>query len=105
MNIGKLMKQAQKMQEQMEKVQAELANAEVTGEAGGGLVKIVMNGKHEVKRLTIDQTILSEEKEVAEDLIAAAINDAVRRIQNEQEAKVGSATAGLNLPPGFKLPF
>jgi len=105
MNIGKLMKHAQKMQEQMEKVQAELANAEVTGEAGGGLVKIVMNGKHEVKRLTIDQTILSEEKEVAEDLIAAAINDAVRRIQNEQEAKVGSATAGLNLPPGFKLPF
>ena len=105
MNIGKLMKQAQKMQEQMEKAQAELANAEVTGEAGGGLVKIVMNGKHEVKRVAIDQTVLSEEKEVAEDLIAAAINDAVRRIQSEQEAKVGAATSGLNLPPGFKLPF
>ena len=105
MNIGKLMKQAQKMQEQMEKAQAELANAEVTGVAGGGLVKIVMNGKHEVKRVAIDQTVMSEEKEVAEDLIAAAINDAVRRIQSEQEAKVGNATAGLNLPPGFKLPF
>lgn len=105
MNIGKLMKQAQKMQEQMEKVQAELANAEVTGEAGGGLVKIVMNGKHEVKRVAIDQTVMSEEKEVAEDLIAAAINDAVRRIQNEQETKVGAAASGLNLPPGFKLPF
>jgi hypothetical protein len=105
MNIGKLMKQAQKMQEQMEKVQAELANAEVTGEAGAGLVKIVMNGKHEVKRLMIDQSVMSEDKEVAEDLIAAAINDAVRRIQAEQEAKVGGVTSGLNLPPGFKMPF
>lgn len=105
MNIGKLMKQAQKMQEQMEKVQAELANAEVTGEAGGGLVKIVMNGKHEVKRLMIDQSVMAEDKEVAEDLIAAAINDAVRRIQQEQETKVGGVTSGLNLPPGFKMPF
>jgi hypothetical protein len=105
MNIGKLMKQAQKMQEQMEKVQAELANAEVTGEAGAGLVKIVMNGKHEVKRLMIDQSVMTEDKEVAEDLIAAAINDAVRRIQQEQETKVGGVTSGLNLPPGFKMPF
>ena len=105
MNIGKLMKQAQKMQEQMEKVQAELANAEVTGEASAGLVKVVMNGKHEVKRVTIDQSVMSEEKEVVEDLITVAINDAVRRIQTEQEAKVGGVTSGLNLPPGFKLPF
>lgn len=105
MNIGKLMKQAQQMQAQMEKMQAELAKAEITGEAGAGLVKIIMNGKHEVKRVTIDQSVMSEDKEMVEDLIAAAINDAVRRIEQEQESKVGAATSGLNLPPGFKLPF
>lgn len=103
--LGDLMKQAQQMQEQMQKVQEELANAEVTGESGAGLVKIVMTGRHDVRRVTIDDTLMTEDKEVLEDLLAAAVNDAVRRVERSNQEKMGSLTAGINLPPGFKMPF
>lgn len=109
MNMQQLMQQAQRMQEQMQKqmqkAQEELANTELTGEAGAGLVKIVMTGRHDVKRVQIDDSLLSEDKEMLEDLIAAAVNDAVRKVEDYSQKKMGSATQGLNLPPGFKLPF
>jgi DNA-binding YbaB/EbfC family protein len=103
--LGDLMKQAQKVQEQMQKVQAELANAEVTGESGAGLVKITMNGRHDVKRVWLDDSLLSEDKEMLEDLIAAAVNDAVRRVEATSQEKVSGLTMGLNLPDGMKFPF
>ncbi len=104
-NLGDLMKQAQQMQEQMQKAQAKLADAEVTGEAGAGLVKVVMTGRHDVKRVTIDPSLLSEDKEVLEDLLAAAVNDAVRRVEASSKDLLSGLTAGLNIPPGFKMPF
>jgi len=104
-NLGDLMKQAQQMQEQMQKAQAKLADAEVTGEAGAGLVKVVMTGRHDVKRVTIDPSLLSEDKEVLEDLLAAAVNDAVRRVEANSKDLLSGLTAGLNIPPGFKMPF
>ncbi|MBC3414313.1 MULTISPECIES: YbaB/EbfC family nucleoid-associated protein [Pseudomonas] len=103
-----LMKQAQQMQEKMQKMQEELANAEVTGQSGGGLVSVVMTGRHDVKRVSIDQSLMSTEeddKEVLEDLIAAALNDAVRKIEQNSQDKMGNMTAGMQLPPGFKMPF
>ena len=100
-----LMKQAQQMQEKMAKVQEELANAEVTGQAGAGLVSVVMTGRHDVKRVSIDESLLKDDKEMLEDLIAAAVNDAVRRIESESKEKMASMTRGLPLPPGMKLPF
>ena len=103
--LGNIMKQAQKMQEEMQKAQAELANAEVTGESGGGMVKVVMRGTHEVNRVTIDPTLMEDDQEMLEDLIAAAINDAVHKITKTNQESMASMTAGLNLPPGFKLPF
>jgi len=109
MNMQQLMQQAQRMQEQMqkqmEKAQAELANAEIKGEAGAGLVKITMTGRHDVKRVEIDDSLLKEDKEMLEDLIAAAVNDAVRKVEAYSQSKMGSVTQGLNLPPGLKLPF
>ena len=99
------MKQAQEMQERMQKMQEEIANAEVTGESGAGLVKVVMTGRHDVKRVSIDDTLLSEEKEVLEDLLAAAVNDAVRRVEQANKDKLGGLAAGIDLPPGFKFPF
>ena len=104
-NLGDLMKQAQQMQEQMQKAQAKLADAEVTGESGAGLVKVVMTGRHDVKRVTIDPSLLSEDKEVLEDLLAAAVNDAVRRVEASSKDMLAGLTAGLNIPPGFKMPF
>ena len=104
-NMGDLMKQAQQMQEQMQKAQAKLAEAEVTGESGAGLVKIVMTGRHDVKRVVIDQSLLSEDKEVLEDLLAAAVNDAVRRVEESSRSMLSGLTQGLNMPPGFKMPF
>lgn len=103
--LGELMKQAQKVQEQMQKMQEELVRAEVTGEAGAGLVKVIMNGRHDVKRVEIDSALLSEDKEVLEDLVAAAVNDAVRRVERTSQEKVSSVTGGMGIPPGFKMPF
>jgi DNA-binding YbaB/EbfC family protein len=103
--LGDLMKQAQQMQEKVQKIQEQLANAEVTGESGAGLVKVLMTGRHDVKRVQIDPSLMSEDKEVLEDLLAAAVNDAVRRVENNQKDKMSSLTAGMPLPPGFKLPF
>lgn len=103
--IGNLMKQAQKMQEEMAKAQEELANLEVTGQSGGGLVSVVMTGKHEVRRVSIDNSLLGDDKDMLEDLVAAAINDAVHKIEDTTKNKFSGLTAGLNLPGGMKLPF
>ena len=103
--IGNLMKQAQKMQEDMQKAQEELARAEVQGESGGGLVKVTMNGRHEVRRVEIDESLVGDDKEMLEDLVAAACNDAVHRIEERTKEQMSGAMAGLNLPPGMKLPF
>ena len=100
-----LMKQAQLMQEKMQKMQEELANAEVTGQSGAGLVSVVMTGRHDVKRITLDDSLMQEDKEVLEDLIAAAVNDAVRKVEQNSQEKMSGMTAGMQLPPGFKMPF
>lgn len=102
-NIAQLMQQAQKVQENLKKAQEELANLEVTGQAGGGLVEVVMNGKHEVRRVKIDPEI-ADDREMIEDLMAAAFNDAVNRIQETSQEKMSGLTGGLPLPPGFTLP-
>lgn len=104
-NLGDLMKQAQQLQEQMQQAQAKLADAEVVGESGAGLVKVVMTGRHDVKRVTIDPSLLSEDKEVLEDLLAAAVNDAVRRVETSSRDLLSGMTKGLSMPPGFKMPF
>jgi DNA-binding YbaB/EbfC family protein len=103
--ISGLMQQAQKMQEQMQKAQAELAAREVEGQAGAGLVKVTMTGKHAVKRVQIDPSLLAEDRDMLEDLIAAAINDAVHRVEVMTQEQMGALTAGMQLPPGMKLPF
>lgn len=103
--IGNLMKQAQKMQAEVERVQREIAAAEVTGEAGGGMVKVVMNGRHDLRSVAIDAALLSDDKSMLEDLVAAAVNDANRRIEALSKEMLGGVTAGLDLPPGIKLPF
>ena len=103
--LGNLMKQAQLVQENMKKLQEQLAEMEVEGEAGSGLVKIVMTGRHEVRRVTIDPKLLGDDKDMLEDLVAAAANDAVRKIEATTQQKMAAATAGLPLPPGMKLPF
>ncbi len=103
--IGNLMKQAQQMQENMQKMQARIAEMEVEGSAGAGLVKVVMTGKHDVKRVSIDPSLLADDKDMLEDLVAAAVNDAVRKVESVTQEQMASATAGLPLPPGFKLPF
>jgi hypothetical protein len=99
------MKQAQRMQETMQKAQAELADMEVTGQAGGGMVSVVMTGRHDVKRVTIDDSLLKEDKEMLEDLLAAAVNDAVRKVESTTQEKMSGLTAGMGLPSGFKMPF
>lgn len=103
--FGDLMKQAQEMQERMQKMQEEIANTEVTGESGAGMIKVTMTGRHDVKRVQIDDALLSEDKEVLEDLLAAAVNDAVRKVEQYNQDKVGGLASGMNLPPGFKFPF
>jgi DNA-binding YbaB/EbfC family protein len=103
--LGNLMKQAQKMQEDMQRVQEELANMEVTGQAGGGMVKVVMTGRHDLKRVSIDDSLMSDDKEMLEDLVAAAVNDAVRQLEQVSQEKMGGLTSGMNLPGGMKLPF
>lgn len=103
-NIGDLMKQAQQLQEQMQQAQEKLANQEVTGESGAGLVKVVMTGRHDVRRVTIDPSLLKEDKEILEDLLAAAVNDAVRRVEESNRGMLSGLTQGMNIP-GFKMPF
>ncbi|AMO56346.1 hypothetical protein GZ77_06005 [Endozoicomonas montiporae] len=103
--MGNLMKQAQKMQEDMQRVQEELANAEVVGESGAGMVKVTMTGRHDVKRVEIDPGLMEEDKEMLEDLLAAAVNDAVRKVESNNKEKMSGITAGMNLPDGFKMPF
>ncbi|MEJ2566788.1 MAG: YbaB/EbfC family nucleoid-associated protein [Gammaproteobacteria bacterium] len=103
--LGNMMKQAQRMQETMQKAQQELAEMEVTGQAGGGMVSVVMTGRHDVKRVTIDDSLLQEDKEMLEDLLAAAVNDAVRKVESTTQEKMSSLTSGMGLPAGFKMPF
>lgn len=104
-NLSDLMQQAQKMQAEMQKAQEELANAEVRGEAGAGLVSVIMTGRHDVKRVSIDDSVLGESKEVLEDLLAAAVNDAVRKVESRNREAMSGLASGLNLPGGFKMPF
>jgi len=103
-SIAGLMQQAQKMQQEMQKAQEELVNLEVTGQAGGGMVSVVMNGQHAVKRVSIDPTLL-DDVEMLEDLVTAATNDAVNRIKEASDQQMSGMTQGMKLPPGFKLPF
>jgi len=103
--IGNLMKQAQKMQASMQKVQEEIASMEIVGQAGGGLVSVTMTGKHEVRRIDIDDGLFEDDKDMLADLVAAAVNDAVRRVQEATQEKMSEVTSGLNLPPGMSLPF
>jgi DNA-binding YbaB/EbfC family protein len=105
-NIGNMMKQAQQLQANMQRAQAEIASMEVTGEAGGGMAKIVMTGKHEVRRVTLDPSIISaDDKDMLEDLVAAAVNDAVQKVERTTQEKMSSLMGGMSLPPGFKMPF
>ncbi|KOO59168.1 nucleoid-associated protein [Rheinheimera sp. KL1] len=103
--LGNIMKQAQAMQDKMQKAQQELANLEVTGESGAGLVKVTMTGNHNVRRVSIDDSLMQDDKEMVEDLVAAAINDAVRRVEEANKAKMAAVTGSMQLPPGFKMPF
>ncbi|MEF3193509.1 MAG: YbaB/EbfC family nucleoid-associated protein [Halothiobacillaceae bacterium] len=103
--LGQLMKQAQKMQENLQKTQEEIARMEVTGESGGGLVKVVMTGRHEVRRVVIDPSLIGDDKEMLEDLIAAAMNDAARKVEAETQSRMAAITSGMPMPPGFKMPF
>ena len=104
-NIGNMMKQAEALQRNMQKVQEEIGRMEVTGESGGGMVKVTMTGKHEVKRVQIEPAVIGEDREMLEDLIAAAINDAVRRVETQSQQRMSELMSGLRLPPGMKMPF
>ena len=103
--LGNLMQQAQKMQEDVKKAQAEIAALEITGESGGGLVTILMTGEREVRRVTIDPSLVGDDRDMLEDLVAAAINDAVHKVSKIKKEKMAAATAGIPLPPGFQMPF
>ena len=103
--LGNIMQQAQKMQEDLKKAQEELAMMQVLGESGGGLVTIVMTGKREARKVTIDDSLLAEDKDMLEDLVAAAINDAVNKVGKMKKEKMSDITSGIPLPPGFQLPF
>ena len=103
--IGDIMKQAQQVQENLQKTQEEIANTEVSGEAGAGMVKVIMTGRHDVKKVEIDPALIKDDMEMLEDLIAAAVNDANRRVEKLSQDKMSSLTAGLNLPAGMNFPF
>ena len=103
--MGNLMKQAQKMQEDMQKAQEEIANMEIEGQSGGGLVKVTMNGQHELRRVSIDDSLVGDDKDMLEDLVAAAVNDASQRLAAASKEKLSGLTNGMELPPGMKLPF
>lgn len=104
-NIGQLMRQAQQLQDRMQKAQEQVGAIEVTGESGGGMVKVVMNGRHEVRRVEIDPSIAASDREMLEDLVAAACNDATRRVGEAVQQHMAGAMGGMQLPPGMKLPF
>lgn len=104
-NIGNLLKQAQSMQENLQKAQAQVAQITVTGEAGGGMVKVTMNGRHEVRRVEIDPAVAGSDREMLEDLVAAACNDATRRVGEAVQQHMAGAMGGMQLPPGMKLPL
>ena len=103
--LGNIMQQAQKMQEDVKKAQDELAAMQIQGEAGGGLVSIVMTGKREVRKVTIDDSLIGDDKDMLEDLVAAAINDAVHKVSKMKQEKMAEVTSGIPLPPGFQMPF
>ena len=103
--LGNLMKQAQEMQANMQKAQDEIASLEVTGESGGGMVKVTMTGKHEVRRVAVDDSLLQDDKDMLEDLVAAAVNAAVQRVGEKMQENMAGLTSGLQLPPGMKMPF
>jgi hypothetical protein len=103
--LNQMMKQAQQMQANMLKAQEELANMEVIGQAGAGMVKVIMTGRHDVKRVEVDDSLMQEDKDMLEDLLAAAVNDAVRQVEANSKEQMAGMAGGLNLPPGFKLPF
>lgn len=103
--MGNIMKQAQQMQERMQKAQEELANLEVVGESGAGLVKVTMTGNHNVRKVEIDDSLMQEDKEMLEDLLAAAVNDSVRKVQDANQEKMSQLTGGMPMPPGFKFPM
>ncbi len=103
--MGNIMKQAQQMQERMQKAQEELQSIEVVGESGAGMVKVTMTCNHNVRRIEIDPSLMDDDKEMIEDLVAAAVNDAVRRVQTTSQEKMSSVTGGMQMPPGFKMPF
>ncbi|WHZ19116.1 MAG: Nucleoid-associated protein YaaK [Rhodanobacteraceae bacterium] len=103
--IGQLMQQAQRMQEELKRAQDEIARMEVTGSAGGGMVEVTMTGRHEVRRVRIDRKLMADDPEMTEDMLAAAINDAVNKVAEASREKLGGVSSGMNLPPGFKLPF
>ena len=103
--IAGLMQQAQRMQEEMKRAQEEIGQAEVTGQAGGGIVSVVMSGRHEVRRVSIDRAAIGDDHEMMEDLVAAAFNDAVNKVAALTQEKMGGLAQGMNLPPGFKMPF
>ena len=104
-DLGNLMKQAQQMQENMKKMQEQLANVEIEGQAGAGMVKVTMTCRHDVKNVSIDHRLLGEDKEMLEDLLAAAMNDAAKKVETAIQEKMSGFAAGIGLPPGFKLPF
>ena len=104
-DLNDLMKQAGKMQEQMQKAQDELAKQEVVGESGAGMVKVTMNGRHDVRNIAIDDALLKEDKSMLEDLLAAAVNDAVRRVEDSNKSALGKMFSGAGMPGGFKMPF
>ncbi|MGA7298379.1 MAG: YbaB/EbfC family nucleoid-associated protein [Rhodanobacteraceae bacterium] len=103
--IGQLMQQAQRMQEKMKQAQEEIAQMEVVGSAGGGLVKVTMSGAHEVRKVEMDREMLADDAEMAEDLVAAAVNDAVNKVAAASKDKMGDVSSGMSLPPGMSLPF
>jgi DNA-binding YbaB/EbfC family protein len=104
-NFGNMMKQAEALQRNMQKAQEEIALMEVVGESGGGMVKVTMTGKHAVQRVQIEPAVIGEDREMLEDLVAAAINDAVRRVETQSQQRMSELMSGLRLPPGFKMPF
>jgi len=103
--MAQLMQQAQRMQDDLKRAQEELAKLEVTGQSGGGMVSVLMNGRHEVRRVSIDRKLFADDPEMAEDLVAAAINDAVNKVAEASQRQMSDVAGGMNLPPGFKMPF
>ena len=103
--LAGLMKQAQEMQENLKKAQEQIASMEIEGQAGAGMVKVIMTGRHDIRRVNIDASLMGDDKEMLEDLVAAAVNDAVRKVESTTQEKMSGVTSGIPLPPGMKFPF